>query len=102
MDARRGVIADALSLCAWSVFSASASRLRFIGNSLVQTGLQGYGRGGALFCYSKDVELNRVYAARNTLFSLGTSGVVVFIDNSFVKITSSILEHNVGIGVSAW
>jgi hypothetical protein len=60
------------------------------------------GRGGALYCRSQDVELNRVYAARNTLSSLSTSGAAVHIDNSYVKVTSSILEHNVGVGGSAW
>lgn len=84
------------------VIYASASCLRFIGNSLIGAGLVGVGRGGALFCRSKDVELNRVYAARTTLSSLSTSGAAVHIDNSYVKVMSSILEHNLGISASAW
>lgn len=102
MDFTHSRVSQSLSLVLVSGIYASASRLRFIGNSIWNSGLFGTGSGGALFCQSKDVELNRVYAARTTLSSMQTSGVAVYIDNSYVKITSSILEHNFGIGVDAW
>jgi hypothetical protein len=78
--------------------------LRLIGNSLVMTGVKGLGRGGALGCWSKDVEFNRVYASRNTISAQAgsASGAGLYIDNSFFRMTASILEHNVGSGIDHW